>query len=130
VNSIIVLLNLNELFSYSYILSPPSSGFSEYLYRVFRLENFEFSWLSPYSLIENSYYVVYSNEVNIKGLKLFSYEIYIYLIVLAFYIYFTYFYKQRQTKYPPISWTPQNKNPTLSYCKNCREQWANQNLNP
>ena len=51
--------------------------------------------MSPYSYSENVYYLVYSNEVNIKGLQIFSYEIYVYLMVLAFYAYFTFFYRKK-----------------------------------
>lgn len=97
-NSIILLLNLNELFSYSYIYAPPTSGFSLYFYKVFRIENFDFSIFSPFSEIENIYSVAYSNEINIKAVQIYSYEFFLYLVIFALFCYFSYFYQSRATE--------------------------------
>ena len=98
-NSVIFLLNLNELFSYSFILATPFHGFSTYLYRIFRLDNFETSFLSPYRKKENIYFLVRSNEINIKAVSLFSYEMVMYLFIVALFIYFEFFYNQSKNKF-------------------------------
>ncbi|MEM7515927.1 MAG: hypothetical protein AAF368_03245, partial [Planctomycetota bacterium] len=91
-NSVILLLNLNELFSYSYIFATPTSGFSFYLYRIFRAENLSFSPMSPFSFSENVYSVVRSNESNIKAVQMYSYEFLLYLGIVAGYLYLACFH--------------------------------------
>ena len=94
-NSIILLLNLNELFSYSFILQTPSNGFSEYLYKIFRINNLKFSVFSPYEPLKSTYFLIKSNEINIKAVNIFSYEFLLYTFVVVVYIYFKYFYDNK-----------------------------------
>ena len=98
-NSLILLLNLNELFSYSFILATPLQGFSMYLNRMFRADNFETSFLSLSTSKERIYFLVKSNEVNVKAVSLFSCQMVLYFLVIAFYIYFEFFYNKRRAKF-------------------------------
>ena len=83
-------LNLNELFSYSFIFATPVDGFSQYLYRVFRSQNLDFSPLSPFIRIENVYALVQFNEVNIMSVQMYSYEFFLYLLTVAAYSYLSF----------------------------------------
>ena len=71
-NSVIVLINLNMLFSYSCIARPPCSGFSYYLHRLSRTSNIKMALISTMRRNEALLFSESIGEFNVKVLPLVS----------------------------------------------------------
>ena len=91
-NSVILVLNLNLLFSYSFLVKPPRNGLSMYFNRISRSNNFVPTSLVPLSRVEITYAKVKTSETNIKVLPLVSLHFFVSFFLVLLFVYFRFFY--------------------------------------
>ena len=95
INIIVELLNMNALFIYSTIKSPPQTGLTYYNHLLNILDNFERDDFALFSFNQELAYSVKINEINIKCVPFVAFEIVFCLLAIAIFVFLKKFDKNK-----------------------------------
>ena len=82
-NSLILLLNMNSLFNYSYILKPPKSGLTLYFSSLIFFQNKQRNFENLLTRQQSLYLSIFMNEFNIRVMSFKSYLTYMSCLVMG-----------------------------------------------
>ena len=96
INSLVFLVNTNQMFTYSFVKKTPSTGIYAYLSKLIRKDNVRRSMHYPIPQSMGIYYLQKTFESNIISVKIFSYFFFVCLVVILLYVYLEFFHKNKE----------------------------------